>query len=156
MLQTLGVNQDDVFLDAGCAHNSVPAHVAQISSCVAWGIEYVPLRTYLGLNSFLDAITDKGNKGPLINKRVAYIRRDLFQFHHFSTTTVVYIFDEAMPPKLFAHNVKTCANSLNLKFILSFKASKQKSFHNTLLSYGFTKVAQLEVHKSVSGEGNTV
>lgn len=84
-----GVHKEDVFFDAGCAYNSVAAYMAQKIGLKAWGIEYVDTRNFMVTNLFLDALVDKCNIGPSINKRVALVPGNLFCFSHFGESTVV-------------------------------------------------------------------
>jgi hypothetical protein len=156
-LKDLGVNDKDVFLDAGCSYNVCAVHIAQTIGLHAWGIEYIPNRNFLGVHAFLTALKDGSKMGPLFNKRVAYVIGDLKRFRHFGTTTVAYIFDEAFDRELYEHNVKACANTPSLKLILSFKASKNSSLHKIMAKYGFTfdKKNKLGVKKVGSNEANT-
>jgi hypothetical protein len=152
------LNADSVFMDGGAAYNVLTCHVAQVVGCKAWGVEYVPLRAYLAATNFLTALDDPDGFGDLINAKVAYVHTDLYTLNSFGPTTVAYFFDEAFPEALMRHIIKSCANTLGLTHIISFKASKRPSLHKLFAEFGFELLpnASIKVTKIGSGENNTV
>jgi hypothetical protein len=151
-----GLDAEATFADGGGNYNLLAALAAQICGCRGFGIEYVPVRTYVAACSFLDAMEDNANKGSLIDRRVAYVVCDLFNLRSLHPCTHAHFFDEAFDRLLYEHNVRVCANTRTLTHILSFKASKNRSLHYIMEKYGFSLVDQVHVIKTGSNENNTV
>jgi hypothetical protein len=151
-----GLNALSVLMDGGANYNLFVALVAQLANCKAFGIEYVPVRTFVAASAYLAAMSDKEHKGGLINERVAYVTCDLLNLRSIGPATHAYYFDEAFDPWLVEHNIKVCANTPSITHICSFKASKSKSVHRIFEEYGFMMVDRLSVSKTGSGEHNTV
>lgn len=151
------LSENAVLMDGGCAYNLFASHVAQRTGCKVWGIEYVPMRAWSSAVNMLAALADKRKIGKLHNPRVAYIYEDLFRIDSFGPTTVAYFFDEAFQPRLMHHIAACAARTPGLEAVLSFKASKCRSFHRTWAAYGFVlQQGSVQVNKTGSNESNTV
>jgi hypothetical protein len=150
------LNASSALFDAGSNYNLFPILAAQMAGCKTAGIEYVPVRNYVAANAFLLAMADKKGKGSLVNERVAYVNCDLFNVRSLFPMTHGYFFDEAFCRLLYEHLVRVAANTPTLTHVCSFKASKSRSLHRIFERYGFTRVDQMKVTKTGSGEQNTV
>jgi hypothetical protein len=153
MIEHYGMNENSVLCDGGANYNVFVAHAAQRTGCKAWGVEYVPVRTFVAASQFLRALNS--DRGKMKNPRVAYVPCDLYLLRSLVNTTIVYLFDEAFPPSLFEHNIKVAASTQSVKHIISFKASKNRSLHQVFEDYGFKQGKKVPVNKTGSNEGNT-
>jgi hypothetical protein len=97
------ITSGDVFVEGGCGYNFMMAYIAQLTSCKVYGIEFVPNKIFLGLQSVVNAI----NSEELINYNIGYIPWDLFWLESLGPATIAIFNDEAFPRGLVEHICKT-------------------------------------------------
>jgi hypothetical protein len=65
---------DNIFVDGGCGYNFMMAHLAQVTGCKTYGIEYVCNKVFLGMQLVIEAI----QQGELDNYNIGYVPWDVF------------------------------------------------------------------------------
>jgi len=145
-----GLTKNDVWGDAGCAVNTVCCHISHKIGCRSIGYELVPNRVYLSCNNFLKALQN----GYLHEEKVATFHCNLFDINTLEHVTWLYMFDEAFDANLIDHIINLCVKS-DIRYIVSFKCSKESSFKNNFATSGFEIVDQVKTFKCGSSEGNT-
>ena len=152
-LRSLGIGENDIFADLGSNHNKIPALVATELGCSAVGFEVVAMRVFAGAAAAAEYLSN-----PLFdaNHRIGFVLEDLMNLASFGNITVLYANDEGFPPYLIQRI--SCLMTMNpaIRLAIFFKMSKRHLLKKTLEDLGWQVALQINVRKSVSGEGNTV
>jgi len=91
---------------------------------------------------------------PLRNYKIACIYDDIFKYTDYEFCDVVYTFDEAFPPDLMEHIIKTFSASSRPKWLISFKTGRRGDHDIKKLfeEYGLEVVDSVRCKKAGSGE----
>jgi SAM-dependent methyltransferase len=152
--QTIGIGDNDIFVDGGCGYNFMMAYVAQVTGCKVYGIEYVSTKVYMGMMSALRAL----EANELTNYKIGYIPWDMYLLESLGPATIAIFFDEAFPRSLLEHICRVLVKpSTTLRAAVFFKPSKQRDLTKLIEYWGdLQHVRTIKgLKKFGSHEGNT-
>jgi hypothetical protein len=144
-------------IDLGGGFLTCLAHIAQVIPGEYAGIEYDACRSFLFANSYGALLATHSE--DIWNTKIAYAHLDVFDLHSYDCD-LVYTFDEAFPPDVWAKIIRTFVASPRCKFMVMFKAAKAakgyKDMQRELQEKGLTEVGRLYLKKKGGETSNAM